>query len=422
MALSTHGNIDLTSYVAIGDSVTAGYIDGALSYFGQQHAFPNLLANQFKSIGGSKFSQPLMVKNSIGVGFAGNASLILNPVAKHDGSVSFNLTYKESQGDLAAFSINKYDTEGPYHNIGIPGCKIISVVLENYGNPKNGEGNYNPFFTRMASKPTGTSILSDALLLNPTFFSVYLGNNDVLAYALSGGTLDAITPLTGKPSIGFEESLTLLIDSLLNVGAKGVIANLPDLNSIPYFAAIPFDGLLLNDNECQRLNDLYGKHKLKFKKGNNPFVYFNSDESEIKQLQKGESVLFDIIFEKNKEDYLRGTIPLPKKYILTLSEKLKIQKTIIDYNKFIKSISIKKNLAFVDVNGLLKKARTERVYNRSTLDFRFKNGGVFSLDALHPNVFGQSLLANEFITSINTTYKVNIPLLDHDNFKSIIFP
>ena len=41
--------IDLSRYVAIGDSITAGYADGALYFDGQKNAYPNILAAQFKT-------------------------------------------------------------------------------------------------------------------------------------------------------------------------------------------------------------------------------------------------------------------------------------------------------------------------------------------------------------------------------------
>ncbi|MCS6985764.1 MAG: hypothetical protein NZM25_11650 [Leptospiraceae bacterium] len=38
--------------------------------------------------------------------------------------------------------------------------------------------------------------------------------------------------------------------------------------------------------------------------------------------------------------------------------------------------------------------------------------GVFSLDGVHPNRYGHAVLANELIASINSRYRVNIPLVD----------
>jgi hypothetical protein len=424
MTLPNKGNIDISRYVAIGDSITAGYTDGALCHYGQQNTYANLLASQFKCIGGGDFKQPFIHPNSVGIGFSGNSCLVLKNIVNDFEPISSSLAYIAAQGDLSIFSENIYNTGGPFNNMGIPGSKAISIVMQEYGNPVNGDGNYNPFFARMASNPAKASILSDIVELQPTFFSLFIGNNDVLAYALSGATSDTITPLAGAAGKGFEESLRVIVNTLINNCDKGAIANLPDLNSVPYFAAIPHNGLILNDHDVLLLNNKYFSFGLNFMKGKNAFVINDSidNPNSIRQIKKGESVLLDILFDANKEDYLSGIMPIPKKYILTTFEKLKIENSIIDYNKCLKSIAAEKKLAFVDVNGLLKTAFTDRIYNGLLYKFNYKNGGVFSLDGLHPNAYGQALLANEFIDAINTTYNANIPLLDSNKFKSVIFP
>jgi hypothetical protein len=76
--MSDHDNIiNVSSYVAIGDSIASGYTDGGLCYSGQINSYPNLIAEQFKSIGGGNFRQPLVDQDSAGIGFSGNSCLIL---------------------------------------------------------------------------------------------------------------------------------------------------------------------------------------------------------------------------------------------------------------------------------------------------------------------------------------------------------
>ncbi|MFM7895363.1 MAG: G-D-S-L family lipolytic protein, partial [Flavobacterium sp.] len=54
----TAGDADFSSYVAIGNSLTAGYMDGTVYRVGQTYSFPNLLAQQFALVGGGEFTQP----------------------------------------------------------------------------------------------------------------------------------------------------------------------------------------------------------------------------------------------------------------------------------------------------------------------------------------------------------------------------
>ena len=59
----TSGTANLSNYVAIGNSLAAGFSDGALFIDGQKASFPNLMATQFKLAGGGDFKQPLMADN-----------------------------------------------------------------------------------------------------------------------------------------------------------------------------------------------------------------------------------------------------------------------------------------------------------------------------------------------------------------------
>ncbi|GBL35587.1 hypothetical protein EMGBS15_11820 [Filimonas sp.] len=48
------GEADFSRYVAIGNSLTAGYTDGALYKDGQINSYPNMLASQFMQAGGEE--------------------------------------------------------------------------------------------------------------------------------------------------------------------------------------------------------------------------------------------------------------------------------------------------------------------------------------------------------------------------------
>src|SRR5690606_38089519 len=54
------GSADFTKYIAIGNSLTAGYSDGSLYRSGQVHSYPAMLAGQFVLVGGGPFRQPLL--------------------------------------------------------------------------------------------------------------------------------------------------------------------------------------------------------------------------------------------------------------------------------------------------------------------------------------------------------------------------
>ena len=57
------GDADFSNYVSLGNSLTAGYADGALYRSGQEDSYPNIMAEQFGFVGGGDFTQPLTSDN-----------------------------------------------------------------------------------------------------------------------------------------------------------------------------------------------------------------------------------------------------------------------------------------------------------------------------------------------------------------------
>jgi hypothetical protein len=88
--------------------------------------------------------------------------------------------------------------------------------------------------------PNGTtSVVGYAVAQAPTFFSLWIGNNDVLGYATTGG--DGSNPLL----LQVQQAQDLMLHMMLckrtyGGGAKGVIANIPYVNTVPFsFVANP---------------------------------------------------------------------------------------------------------------------------------------------------------------------------------------
>ena len=399
-------SIDFTRFIALGDSVTAGYKDAALFYEGQIHSYPMLMTEQFKLKNNLIFKQPLISRNSVGIGFFGNSRLVLQ---RFTDQANYRLSYLSPNGDTEALKKNIYSAHGPFNNLGVPGAKATTLLAPGYGDQNKGAGNYNPFFSRMSSDPEKASVLSDAMMLNPTFFSLFIGNNDVMAYALSGGTTDEITPIAGPPGTGFESSINFIVNTLTLNKAKGVVSNLPRISAIPFFNTIHHNGLLLDANTADLLTARYQACGFNFRAGHNSFLIEDPlSMNGIRQIEKDEFILLDVLLDEDKFNYMKGLNPIPKKYYLSKFQIDQIQTALTSYNTIIKNIAYEKKLAFVDTDLLLGRMKADRVYNENTLSVKYKTGGVFSLDGLHINPLGQALLANEFIKSINQNYGTHI--------------
>jgi len=237
----TSGDADFSNYVAVGASFTAGFTDSALFIAGQENSFPNLLAQQFAKAGGGEFTQPLMNDNIGG--------LLFNGVPMPDGSFGPRLFFNGAgPATLSGTPTTEATTNlgGTFNNIGVPGAKSFHGAL-------NGYGAFNPYFGRMASSPAA-SMIGDALAQAPTFFTLSEigGGNDVLGYALSGGTgLDQTgntNPLTygnndiTDPNV-FAQAFGGMVAALTQNGAKGVVTTVPDITSLANFTTIPHDPL-----------------------------------------------------------------------------------------------------------------------------------------------------------------------------------
>ena len=239
----TSGSADFSHYVAIGNSLTAGYTDGALFRAGQQNSIPNILAEVFALAEGGEFTQPI-VNDNIG-------GLILQNNLVEQPRLFFNGAAPQRLGDSPTTDIANILT-GPFNNMGIPGAKSFHLLAPGYGNIAGvATGQSNPYFVRFASSPAAT-VLGDALAQEPTFFSLWIGNNDVLSFATSGGAgvnqkgnLDPSTYGSNDitdPNV-FAQVYTGIVAALAANGTEGVVANIPNVTSVPYFNTVPYNPL-----------------------------------------------------------------------------------------------------------------------------------------------------------------------------------
>ncbi|MBL7930919.1 MAG: hypothetical protein JNL60_03400 [Bacteroidia bacterium] len=412
------GSIDATKYVAIGNSITSGYADGALYYEGQQVSFPNLLAEQLKEIGGGEFKQPLFPVGSVGAAPVGtvavNAKLILGYKTDCNGLTGLSPIPAAASGDAASL-FTSVSAQGPFNNMGVPGAKAIHVSIPGYGI-------FNPFFGRMASNKSTASILSDAVAQNATFFSLFIGNNDVLGYATSGGVGDVITP-----QANFDASIDAVVNAMTANGAKGVIGNIPDVTSIPFCTTIPYNGLILDAATAAQLTGYYAlsfpSSGVTFNEGVNPFVIQDADApGGVRKMKSNELLLLTTPQDSLKCAKWGSLKAIASQYVLTETEIANIQSATAGFNAKLRSVADAKDLAFVDVNAFMAQTKKGMTYNGVTLSATFVSGGAFSLDGVHLTPRGNALLANEFIKAINSKYGSTIRQVDVTKYNGVVFP
>lgn len=446
----TKGEADFTKFISLGNSLTSGYRDGTLYSGGQGESFPSMIAMQMKLAGGGDFKQPLMPNNVGGFtnlpGFPGKLELkmvggALSPVA-----------------NSPAAALDNVASGGPYQNMGVPGAKVSHLLFPGYGNPANlALGTANPYFVRFAATPATSSIVGDALAQNPTFVSLWIGNNDVLGYATTGGDgSNPITPVDGAVGVGFTSTYTALVGLLFPAGTtrKGVVANIPNVTNVPFFTrvpAMPFTNLtdaqvtqlnggyatynagLAQAKAAGAINDAeYQKRLIKFTAGAvaNGAVIADKDLTTVPGLPKYRQTTSKDFILLTASTLLTpqaggGTsAPLEDKLVLTEAEAAKVLTATAAYNTTIRSLAESYKLAFVDMNEKMIELNSKSgiSWNGVKYTATFVTGGAFSLDGVHLTGRGYAIVANEFIKSINKKYSSTLPQVDVNKYSGVTFP
>ncbi|MEN8884880.1 MAG: G-D-S-L family lipolytic protein [Winogradskyella sp.] len=233
----TAGTVDFSNYVAVGASFTAGFTDNGLFIASQENSFPNTLFKEFSKIGGGVFTQPWMSDNFGGLAAAGTR--ITQPRLVFGGAGPVPLESVIGSVTVGTDIVLNNPT-GPFNNLGVPGAKSFHLVAPGYGNLANFPAAANPYAVRLTGNTPNASVLDLAMAQNPTFFTLSeIGGNDVLGYATSGG--DGSNPITDTAT--FDASLNALVAGLTANGAKGAIANLPNITSLSFFTTVPHNPL-----------------------------------------------------------------------------------------------------------------------------------------------------------------------------------
>ena len=412
----TKGSADFTKFVAVGNSLMSGYADGALYHSGQLNSIPNIIAGQLKMAGSGNFVQP-MVNSEFGIEFPYFMPKLV-------------LGYSQDcRGNTSLAPVPALGTRDPLapvgyqvNNLAIPGAKSFHLLFPGYAM-------LNPYYGRFATG-ANNMVVQEIAPLNPTFFAMWLGDNDVLSYALAGGAADSIT----SPAF-FQQAMGGVITALVANGAKGVMANIPDVTAIPYFTTVPYNGLVLTQGQADSVNMAMQLYQLPYvyKAGPNPFFVADPTSPhplfKLRQMQPGELVLLSVPQDSlkckgmgiiNPETFF--PYPIPSKYVLTADEIYKIRTSTAAYNQILAGLAANFKLGLVDMNTKLQEMQKGIVWDGIKMNTTFVTGGVFSLDGVHLNPRGCAVAANYFIDAINATYGSTIPQVDITKYNGVVFP
>ena len=447
--LSDATQAGFTSYVSLGNSLTAGYQSGAITQRDQQYSYVKQIATQAGV--GDAFVQPLMGYPGIGtytskgagimelMGFDATGNPVIAPVP-YATVPAFNPL-------LPYFSPEIMNHPAPYNNLGIPG--IVLADLDNATSAVNSLSHsaaIDPILRNANPAFGNTTPIQQALLLQPTIITCWIGNNDVLGYATSGGYSPSTPSMDGAT---FQALYGAMLTKITSTGANAVVANIPDVTSIPFFNTIgPKIAASLIPNQVP------GIYYSKASTTNPGFitdaasataastddllagtVYVNLTASPYAGLvgQPTGAVYRDIATENGLSvNMVLGMMttgvdttmpfglhpqnPIPHTMVLDDDEIAIASAAVADFNTAIDNAAGAASVPVVDANAVMADLADGYVISGLEFSADFLTGGVFSLDGVHPNSMGYALIANEFITVINENYDMNIPLVDITEF------
>jgi len=457
----SNGTADFSKFVSIGDSLTAGYADNALYLSGQENSYPAILAQQFAKVGGGSFAQPLVSDNLGGLLIGGNEN------SEFGNRYVLNAETKSPEPITGTPTTEVTDVlPGPFNNMGVPGAKSFHLLSTDYGDQAGlGAGTANPYFVRFASA-TNTTMIADAAAQLPSFFVIWVGNNDVLSYATSGGIgtdqRGNINPATYSSSditdpTAFAGIYTQLVSAFTtaNADVKGVLINIPDISTLPYFKTVPYNAVPLDQTNADDLNAAYtaynkgvtallagqpdevAKRTITFAAGQNAVVISDEDLTDLsgsglpsmRQATANDLLVLTSSSKigtpkiENDQTSIWGLgVPLEDADVLIPSEIELINTARLAFNNTIKTTAdANDNLLFVDIEAIMAELSTTAGidYGTGSITAIYATGGGFSLDGVHPTARAYSVIANRIITTINTGFSANIPAVDPGNYTTI---
>jgi hypothetical protein len=250
-------------------------------------------------------------------------------------------------------------------DLAVSGADSTSILNALAGVPIDDE-------TDLVEQPRTGSQIQIAEQLRAPFMICWIGNNDVLGAVIAFDHLDA-SQLTPVPV--FTANFQQIVSRLTAWRAKVVFGTIPDVAQIGF---------------------LFGPDDLKRWLGSDFGLPQGSYTSLVAML---------LI----KLGINNGSILQNPDWVLDPTEVQTIRTRLNTFNQLIKQTASSAGMPVTDIHGLFQYlAQHPLTIGGVTITTRF-NGGLFSLDGVHPSNFGHALAADAFIRTANSAFQMNIP-------------
>jgi lysophospholipase L1-like esterase len=400
------GGALMSSYVALGNSITAGWQSGGLNDSVQRNSYAFLVAQQ----AGTRFAYPSFTKS-----FKAGALTITTgcpPLLGNWATQKLTDSLVPTPSGCALRDASK--ATDILNNVAVPFAYASDLLV-------TGSGIKIPSATVHTLILGGKAQVDRALDAEPTFVSLWIGNNETLSPATVGMT-------TGAPSLGapalvpaseFAASFNAAVDSLVKgspAGLQGILIGAVKVGNAPRFFSADS---LVGPNAAARLaaiGTFTGKGPPAVVGCGAPGVTGWLVSSElIKAIRSGQFPANAIVCNPLATPGGAGDI-----FVLDPTEQAALNAATDAYNVTISDKATALGWAYLDPNPALAASRagatpaipafpnfTSNTRDAATAPF----GALFSLDGVHPSAAGQKIIANLVIGAINTKYNLQIPIV-----------
>jgi hypothetical protein len=377
--------VDLSNYVALGDSMTAGFASASMMNWYQDRSYPAILAQQ---AGASDFEQPYISEPGIGPIFE-LVSLAPQPVIQPVGLVPGLPTNAEYPGI--------------YNNLGIPTATLFDMIFQTGDITNLLQGNFDTVFFDIVLRNGINTALEQAIGAQPSFMTVWIGYNDVLSAVLAATPIDGVTMTPVDFFAGLYGNAVGALAT--NTTADIVLINVPYPTTTPFVTSLdPFV-------------DIPGLGRWNLMADTGPLT-----DDDFVTLGGGALIALGY--------GLPGGPPLPDNLnlftgdpgvVLRAAEVDLINAQIDGYNTAIDQAASAFGYPVFDVNSFFASISSGAyvpMFGGTTLSTDFLLGGIFSYDGIHPQHIGYALMTDELIQFINAEYGSEIPRV---NMAEVLF-
>ena len=362
-------------YVAMGNSITAGFQSGGINDSTQLQSYVHLVANAM----GTAYNYPQLV-------FPGCPPPFTNIFTNTRLAGATSTTCYFRAAPPPAFLTN----------VAVPSAEVIDIL---HNGPTPGT-NSNALTQLFLGGRTQVQAMAAA---HPTFVSVWIGNNDVLGSVLSPTNAGDSTLIT--PVATFQAEYQQIVDSIKGANAQAILIGVANVTEIPFVSL--------------------GKIYFAIKAGLVPGVAFPPTfqvgpacAPSPSPGGKGDSVLvpfpFGAALIAAAAAGANDTLYCTELQTVQPAELVKIVSTVLAYNAFDSTVAAQQGWAWLNPNPALDSVRgvAGQVAAFPALGAPCSAtpfGAAFSCDGFHPSAATHRLIAKKIVQTINAKYSSAIP-------------